>query len=106
MGFRFRKRIKLLPGLHINIGKTGTSISIGRPGASINIGGKRGSSSTIGIPGTGISHTTSVPVNPPAEDSQMHHQTTTKGIGFFRLLGYAILALFILLILRGLLAGS
>lgn len=41
MGFRFRKSIKLLPGLKINLTHKGiSSASIGKPGASLNIGKK------------------------------------------------------------------
>ncbi|MDF7676643.1 DUF4236 domain-containing protein [Neisseriaceae bacterium ESL0693] len=56
MGWRFRKSIKVLPGVRINIGKQGiTSATIGRRGASINIG-KKGTSANLGIPGTGLSY--------------------------------------------------
>lgn len=57
MGFRFRRRIKLLPGVHLNVGKTGVSTSIGRRGASVTLG-KRGTSANVGLPGTGLSYTT------------------------------------------------
>lgn len=57
MGFRFRKRIKLIPGVYINVGKNGiSSASIGKRGASLNISGK-GTKATVGIPGTGLSWT-------------------------------------------------
>jgi len=56
MGWRFRKTIKLAPGLKINVGKTGiTSATIGKRGASINIG-KKGTYANLGIPGTGLSY--------------------------------------------------
>lgn len=56
MGFRFRKRIKIAPGLHLNLSKSGVSASIGGKGATINVG-KKGVKSTLGIPGSGLSHT-------------------------------------------------
>jgi len=57
MGFRFRKTIKLLPGVRLNITKSGvSSTSIGRPGATLNVGGKRGPRVTVGVPGTGVSY--------------------------------------------------
>jgi hypothetical protein len=56
MGFRFRKSIKLLPGVRLNIGKNGLSASVGVKGASVNVG-KRGIRGTVGVPGTGISYT-------------------------------------------------
>src|SRR5688572_26013570 len=59
MPFRFRKSFKILPGLKINLSKSGISTTIGKLGASLNIG-KRGAKLTTGIPGTGISHTTNL----------------------------------------------
>lgn len=56
MGFRFRKKIKLFPGVSLNLSKSGVSASIGKPGATLNIGGAHGSRVTVGIPGTGISY--------------------------------------------------
>jgi len=55
MGFRFRKRIKIAPGVHINLSKSGVSTTLGKPGASINIG-KKGTRGTVGLPGTGLSY--------------------------------------------------
>jgi hypothetical protein len=55
MGFRFRKRIKVIPGVHINLAKKSASISVGQPGATLNYG-KNGVKGTAGIPGTGISY--------------------------------------------------
>jgi len=57
MSLRFRRSIRILPGIRLNVSKTGTSVSIGGPGASINIG-RRGVTRTVGIPGTGISDRT------------------------------------------------
>jgi hypothetical protein len=55
MGFRFSKRIKIAPGIRVNIGKKSASLSIGRKGATINIS-EKGIKSTVGIPGTGMSY--------------------------------------------------
>lgn len=54
MGFRFRKSIKVLPGIKVNIGKTGIGVSAGVKGAHIGVN-KRGTYTDVGIPGTGIS---------------------------------------------------
>jgi Protein of unknown function (DUF4236) len=57
MGFRFQKRIKVLPGITLNLSGKGISTSIGTTGARVTFGhGKR--RVTTGIPGSGISHTT------------------------------------------------
>lgn len=55
MGIRFRKSVKIMPGVRMNFSKSGVSTSIGGPGATVNIGAK-GTRQTIGIPGTGISY--------------------------------------------------
>lgn len=54
--FRFRRSIRILPGLRWNFGKRGSSISIGGRGARVTFGSS-GTRSTVGIPGTGISYT-------------------------------------------------
>lgn len=56
MGFRFRRSIKIAPGVRINLSKTGVSTSIGTRGATVNIRGDR-VRETVGIPGTGLSYT-------------------------------------------------
>ena len=56
VGFRFRKQIKILPGLKLNLSKNGlSSVSIGKAGATLNIG-QKGAKLTTGIPGTGMSY--------------------------------------------------
>jgi hypothetical protein len=55
--FRFRKTFSVLPGVKINLSKTGVSTSVGGKGATLNIGhGKR--NVTLGVPGTGLSYRT------------------------------------------------
>jgi hypothetical protein len=56
MGFRFSRRIKIAPGIRLNLSKSGVSTSLGRRGAWVTLGSK-GTRTTIGIPGTGISYT-------------------------------------------------
>lgn len=57
MGIRFRKRIKLFPGLWVNLSKSGASVSAGVKGFTVNSG--RGKTrTTVGLPGTGVSYTT------------------------------------------------
>jgi hypothetical protein len=59
LGFRFRKSIGILPGLRLNISKTGVSTSIGRPGGTVNIRGRR-VRTTVGLPGSGLSYSQDV----------------------------------------------
>mgnify|MGYP003340065675 FL=1 len=53
MAFRFYKRIKLMPGVRLNVSGSGTSLSVGRRGASVTFS-SRGTFLNTGIPGTGI----------------------------------------------------
>lgn len=54
-GFRFQKRIKIAPGVRINLSKSGISASLGGPGATVNVG-KKGVRGTVGATGTGLSY--------------------------------------------------
>ncbi len=68
MGLGFRQRIKILPGVHLNLSANGVSISLGVPGATVNLSPKRGARLALGIPGTGITYRTSL--NPQINQSQ------------------------------------
>ena len=54
MSWRFRQSFKILPGLKLNLSKTGLSASIGGAPFTLNMG-RRGLMATASIPGTGIS---------------------------------------------------
>jgi hypothetical protein len=54
VSFRFRRTLSLLPGVRLNLGKTGASVSIGPKGAKLTVGSK-GVRATASIPGTGMS---------------------------------------------------
>lgn len=57
MGFRFRRSVRLIPGVRLNFSKSGVSASFGIRGASVTVG-KSGTHLNLGIPGTGLSHRT------------------------------------------------
>ena len=54
MGWRFRKSFQVIPGLRLNLSKSGLSASIGGSPLTLNIG-QHGLMRTASIPGTGIS---------------------------------------------------
>lgn len=55
MALRFRRSIKIMPGLRVNIGKSGfSSLSVGPRGFTTSVGAK-GIYQNIGLPGTGLS---------------------------------------------------
>lgn len=51
---RFRKSVKVMPGVRLNFSKSGVSTSIGGRGGTVNLS-RRGVRSTASIPGTGLS---------------------------------------------------
>ena len=57
MGLRFYKRIRIAPGISLNLSKTGPSFLFGPRGMKYTVG-PRGTRKTFGIPGTGLSYTT------------------------------------------------
>ena len=63
MSLRFRYRIPIFRGVHLNLGKHSVSLSVGTPGATLNLGQmnwqgllRRGPRVTVGLPGTGLSY--------------------------------------------------
>ena len=61
MSFRFFRRIRIAPGITVNLSKSGVSVSAGPSGAKFTVG-TRGTRTTIGLPGTGLSYTVSNPL--------------------------------------------
>ena len=59
MGLRFRKSFKVAPGVKVNLNKKSAGITLGTKGAhfTVNTSGKR--TASVGIPGTGLSYSTS-----------------------------------------------
>lgn len=63
MGLRFRKSIKICKGVRVNLSGSGIGMSVGSKGCrySLHSSGRR--TATVGIPGTGISYSTSSKVH-------------------------------------------
>jgi len=58
MAIRFRKSIKLMPGVRVSLSKSGVSGSLGTNGARVSVNSKGQVRGTAGISGTGLSSTT------------------------------------------------
>jgi hypothetical protein len=56
MGLRYQKKIRILPGIYLNLSKSGLSVSAGGHGATVNMGTSGRKTATIGVPGTGLSY--------------------------------------------------
>ena len=56
MGFRFRKSVKIAPGVRLNLNRKSASISLGGKGAHYTVSSTGRKTATVGLPGTGISY--------------------------------------------------
>jgi len=57
MGFRLYRRVQIIPGVRVNLSRSGPSVSLGIRGAHVTYGPKTGITKTVGIPGSGIFYT-------------------------------------------------
>ena len=81
MALRFQKRIKIAPGVRLNISKSTLSVTAGIKGASVNVG-KDGKHLNLGAPGTGLSTRTRIGVKPDRNPEISDQQDPTKlGLG-------------------------
>ena len=64
MSLRFRRSLKLAPGIRVNLGLRGPSLSVGPRGVGVTVG-PAGVTSHVGVPGSGLSyrHTVSAPAH-------------------------------------------
>lgn len=70
MGLRFRKSVKICKGVRVNFSKSGVGVSVGTKGARYTVGANGRRTATVGIPGTGIYHTSTLNKNSKAKVSQ------------------------------------
>lgn len=59
MGLRFRRSIKIAPGVRVNLNKRSASVTFGPKGLKHTVSTTGKSHTTVGVPGTGLSYTTS-----------------------------------------------
>ena len=81
MGLRFRKSIKIAPGLKINLNKNSVSATIGTKGAHYTVNSKGKKTVSAGIPGTGISYVKTVGGSkqaPPAYNTPKHYSGSSS----------------------------
>jgi hypothetical protein len=88
MGFRFRRSVKIIPGVRLNFSKSGVSTTVGPRGAKVTFGHGR-VRETVGIPGTGISYTESHRVgdaHPSPVAGAPENAPPPQGVSFGRVL--------------------
>lgn len=57
MGLRYRKSIKIAPGVRLNVNKNSVGVSAGVKGLRYSVNSKGQTTKTVSIPGTGLSYT-------------------------------------------------
>ena len=81
MGWRFRKSVKIAPGIRLNFSKSGISTSVGVKGARITFG-PDGTYVNTGIPGTGLYNREKVSFkhseNTTYNENSFLHETTSE----------------------------
>jgi hypothetical protein len=76
--FRFRRSVRIGPGVRLNFSKSGVSTSVGLHGAHVTIGhGKV--RETVGLPGTGLSYTEVHSTH--ADEAQQPEEQSPRGAG-------------------------
>jgi len=76
MAIRFRKSIKLMPGVRVSLSKSGISGSLGTNGARVSVNSKGQVRGTAGLNGTGLSSTTML----NGKSKSKSTKTTTKEV--------------------------
>lgn len=104
MPFCFRKRVKIAPGIYVNLSKSGVSTSIGPRGAKVSFG-QNGTYINTGIPGTGLYSRRKIGGNANVPNNQRITSCTsvnirkTVGAGAISFIIWSVVAFVILFIL-------
>ncbi|WP_439560712.1 DUF4236 domain-containing protein [Roseinatronobacter sp.] len=93
MAFRFRRTMKIAPGVRLNLTKKGVSARVGPRGAGVTVG-TSGTTVSAGIPGSGLHVSEKIKRNPKQGQAQaiteVPHKEKQK-LGFFGWLGVVII---------------
>jgi len=80
MPFRFFQRIRIAPGLTLNLSKGGVSVSAGPRGARLTAG-TSGTRATVGLPGSGLHYTV---LNPHKKLTQASRPAAAPKLGWLQ----------------------
>ena len=99
--FRFYRRVRILPGLSVNLSRSGPSFTVGVRGAHVTVG-RTGVRRTFGIPGTGLFYTShtglhsgvhSRHVDTPITPAQQSRADTAGGCAAFVVVAVIVLVI-------------
>jgi hypothetical protein len=77
MGLRFRRTVRLIPGVKLNFSRGGTSVSFGTRGFWCTIGPHGRRRTTVSLPGTGMSWTEEHRVQKTTRNDTLSHHPET-----------------------------
>lgn len=89
MAFRFRRTMKIAPGIRLNLTKSGVSARVGPRGAGVTVG-TSGTTVSAGLPGTGLHTSKKLKSGTPKKEAISAlppPQQPEKNLGFFGWLG-------------------
>ena len=98
MAWSYRKRVRIAPGVHLNLSRRGVSTTIGVRGASVNFG-KKGTYVNTGIPGTGFYNRQKISGDRGRPYASVKRNIHTSPSGGGQLLGYGCAGILALLFL-------
>jgi len=81
MAFRFRKSVKVAPGVRVNIGKKSASVTLGGRGARVTTG-TAGTTASASVPGTGIGYSSRLSTGSAARRATASPDDTNGGDTF------------------------
>ena len=94
MGIKFRKKIKIAPGVKLNVTAKGiSSVSIGGKGVTLNTGSKKGTKLTTSLHGTGLSHTQ----NLSSKNSESGNSSSNISFGSWLIIGFIALIIYVVI---------
>lgn len=84
MGFRFRKSMKIAPGIRLNISNKSAGISFGGKGLRHSVRSTGRQTTSVGVPGTGISYVHTHRVKQKTKSTS----TPTHSVWYWLLIGW------------------
>lgn len=78
MGLRFRKSMKILPGVRVNLGAKSASVSFGPKGLKHTVSTTGRNTTTVGIPGSGLSFSSSAKSGSGSSEAPSERYTTAE----------------------------
>lgn len=94
---RFRRRVKIAPGVTLNVGKKSVGVRVGGRGYGVSTNTKSGARATVGLPGTGVSYSKKVGANPKSDETDV--EAVAMAIGCLVFLGLAIVLAVVIFLL-------